>query len=179
VFAVKVRPFSSAEDIPWLFCVEGEGGDGVSYQTLNELSPDAQEILKEEFQYWFSASNDVQYNKADTAHHNTYATMVREGNRLVNVGRGCVRTIVYAKGKVSKDARDTGEHEACSTCQNKGCPCAKMILYDGNSVLCWYRQGSGVSSGTTWQDAAYWIKRRCGTIVNSRLQEEANVNSSI
>ncbi|KAI4916569.1 uncharacterized protein J4E92_009073 [Alternaria infectoria] len=163
----------TADDIPWLFCVAGEGG--ISYHKLDELSPDAQERLTADFQFWFSASNHVQYTRADRSRHNTYARMVKEGFRLANVGRGCVQTRVLAKGKVSQQI---GEHEACSPCQNKGCPCAKMIIHNENLVLCWYRQGSGASSGTTWQDAAYWVRKRPSTIDSSQLSEELDVNSS-
>ncbi|KAI4938582.1 hypothetical protein J4E85_001023 [Alternaria conjuncta] len=154
---------SSADDIPWLFCVAGEG-EGIRYHTLDDLSPEAQAIVTERFQYWFSASNNAQYNPADTYHHNDYARMVKEGNRLANVGAGCVQNMVFAKGRPSKTAKQTGEHEACGSCQSKGSPCVRMILHDGNPVLCWYRQGSVMSSITTWQDAAYWIKQRSSTI---------------
>jgi len=155
------RPYkpklSSADDIPWLFCVAGEG-EGIRYHTLDDLSPDAQAIVTERFQYWFSASSNAQYNLSDTYHHNDYAKMVKEGNRLANVGAGRVQNMVFAKGRPSKTAKQTGEHEACGSCQNKGSPCVRMILHDGNPVLCWYRQGSVMSSSTTWQDAAYWIR---------------------
>ncbi|KAI4606381.1 hypothetical protein J4E80_010133 [Alternaria sp. BMP 0032] len=158
---------SSADDIPWLFCVAGEG-EGIRYHTLDDLSPEAQAIVTERFQYWFSASSNAQYNLSDTYHHNDYAKMVKEGNRLANVGAGCVQNMVLAKGRPSKTAKQTGEHEACDSCQSKGSPCVRMILHDGNPVLCWYRQGSVMSSITTWQDAAYWIKQR-----SSRVEEPA------
>jgi len=146
----------SAEEIPWLFCVSGAGG--ISYHTIHELSPDAQEEVRERFQYYLSASNDAQYGTAGAIHHNTYATMVSESNRLANVGKGCVQTIVVARGNVSRAPHQTGEYEACGLCQRKGCPCAKLIIHNGNPVLYWYGQGSVASSVTTWQDAAYWIR---------------------
>ena len=154
---------SSADDITWLFCVAGEG-EGIRYHTLDDLSPEAQAIVTERFQYWFSASSNAQYNLSDTYHHNDYAKIVKEGNRLANVGAGCVQNMVFAKGRPSKTAKQTGEHEACGSCQILGSPCVRMIVHDGYPVLCWYRQGSVMSSITTWQDAAYWIKQRSSTV---------------
>ncbi|KAI4709354.1 hypothetical protein J4E89_006103 [Alternaria sp. Ai002NY15] len=89
---IGFRPYkpklSPADDIPWLFCVASEG-EGIRYHTLDELSPDAQAIVTERFQYWFSASSNAQYNLSDISHHNDYAKMVKEGNRLANIKTDC------------------------------------------------------------------------------------------
>ena len=153
----RMPPISSADDIPWLFCVLSAGG--ISYHTLHELSPDAQEKVTESFQSYFSAKNDAQYDATQAIHHNTYANMVKVSNRLANEKRGCcVQTIVIARGKISRITEQVGKYEACGIRQRKGCPCARIIFHHGQWALSWYCQGSGAASGSAWQDAAYWIR---------------------
>ena len=153
----RMPPISSADDIPWLFCVLGAGG--ISYHKLHELSPDAQDKVTASFQSYFSAKNDAQYDATQAIHHNTYSNMVRVSNWPANEKKGCcVQNFVIARGKISSITHQVGECEACGPCQRKGCPCARIIVHHGQWALCWYRQGSGASSGTEWQDAAYWIR---------------------